>query len=195
MLAMKPTHTRLHGFTLIEMMITLALASVLMMVAVPSFLAFQRNAELTAVPNTLLAAMNTARSEAMKRNLNVRVEPLTTAGWTSGWRVFVDSDRSNGFNTGDVVVATYPALKTYFDATGTGIASGSAPYVMFNGSGYARQQNGALGPVTIEVKRNDLTGSALLEQTRRLKVASTGRVRVCKPTSATDVNCSASAND
>ena len=36
------------GFTLIEMMITLAIAAVLMMVAVPSFLAFQRNAELTA---------------------------------------------------------------------------------------------------------------------------------------------------
>ena len=52
------------GFTLIELMVTLAIAAVLMMVAAPSFVGFQRNSEMTSVTNSLLAAANAARAEA-----------------------------------------------------------------------------------------------------------------------------------
>lgn len=177
---------RTRGFTLIELMVTLAIVAILMMVAVPSFVAFQRNAELTSASNTMLAALNAARSEAMKRNQNVMVTPLGT-GWASGWQVFVDVDRSGTLSTGDIVITTYPALQTYFTVSGTGNANLSSPYVLFNGSGYASDTGGTLGNLTIEIARSDLSGSELLEQTRRVKVANTGRVRVCKATDTT--NC------
>ena len=179
----------LRGFTLIELMITLAIAAVLMMVAVPSFISFQRNSELTTAANTILGAMNTARTEAMKRNRNAIMAPTGT-GWSSGWQVFIDTDRNGAFTAGELVVATYPAIPAYFSITGTGNASGTTPYVLFNGSGYASDVNGALGNLNIDIARNDLSGTELLAQTRRIKVANTGRVRVCKATGT--VNCTAS---
>ena len=179
----------LRGFTLIELMITLAIVAVLMTVAVPSFIAFQRNSELTTAANTVLGAMNTARTEAMKRNRNAMMVPTGT-GWSSGWQVFIDTDRNGAFTAGELVIATYPAIPSYFSITGTGNANLSSPYVLFNGSGYASDVDGALGNLTIDIARNDLSGAALLEQTRRIKVANTGRVRVCKATDT--VNCPAS---
>lgn len=181
--------SRMHGFTLIELMITLAIAAILMMVAVPSFIAFQRNAELTSAANTMLGALNTARTEAMKRNRNAIMAPTGT-GWSSGWQVFIDTDRDGAFTTGELIVATYPAIPSYFSITATGNANLSSPYVLFNGSGYASDVDGALGNLTIDIARNDLSGTELLEQTRRIKVANTGRVRVCKATDT--VNCTAS---
>jgi type IV fimbrial biogenesis protein FimT len=185
MLAMKYTKAlRLRGFTLIELMVTLALAAVLMMVAVPSFVTFQRNSELTSVANNLVGAMNTARTEAMKRNMNVYVAPISGTDWDTGWQVFIDVDRDGAFSTGDIIVTTYPALPNYIDATST-----STP-AAFNGSGYSFIGNN-LSNLTINIARNDTTAAELLDQTRRVKVATTGRVRSCKGTDTT--NCTAGA--
>lgn len=56
----------LRGFTLIELMVTLAVVVVLLRVCVPGFVSMQRNSELTSAANGLLASINAARTEAMK---------------------------------------------------------------------------------------------------------------------------------
>ena len=66
---MKLPTVNTKGFTLIELMVTLALAAILMAVAVPSITTFMRNAELTSCTNSLLAALNAERGEAMKLSL------------------------------------------------------------------------------------------------------------------------------
>ena len=194
-----PPQASLHsGFTLIELMVTLAIAAVLMMVGVPSFVAFQRNSELTSQTNSLLAALNAARTEAMKRNTNAYVIPGGSANkWSDGWIVFVDTDRSGViYEAGkDFMVLTQVAMPTYFKSSGTGTANGTSPYVMYNSSGYPTTTAGAFGALTITLEREDLTGASLLEQTRRIKIAKTGRVRTCKPQSSTDAKCLASATE
>ncbi len=180
-----------RGFTLIELMVTIAIAAVLMMIAVPSMVSFKRNSELTSVTNTLFSAINAARGEAMKRGMRAMVVPNNNGSdWSTGWIVFIDNDRSQTFNAStDQVVLTQSAMPSYITVTGNGSATGTVPYIMFNPSGYSVLKNAAFGAMTLEIARNDVASGLTLEQTRRLKIAATGRARTCKPVSATDNAC------
>ena len=59
--------SRIHGFTLMELMVVLALASIMVALAVPSMQQFARNNRLTTAANDMLHAVSLARTEAIKR--------------------------------------------------------------------------------------------------------------------------------
>lgn len=180
-------HASSQGFTLIELLVTVSLAAVLMMVAVPSYTAFVRNSQLTSFTNTLLASINAARSEAMKRGMHAMVVPVDGTNWSSGWVVFVDVDRSNDFNAAnDIRIATSDAAPSYLTLSGTGAAAETNPYILYDASGYSRTKTGAFGALTLEVKRND---DSSVSQVRRLKIASSGRARICTPRTSSDSTC------
>lgn len=186
----------MRGFTLIELMVTLAIAAVLMMVAAPGLTAFKRNAELTSATNTLLSSINAARGEAMKRSKRTLVVPQDGTSWSNGWVVFVDQNRNNAYDaSSDITVQVQPALQSYFTVTGnTGTAASSPPYIMFDPSGFAAQiGSSSFGNFTLTISRNDLSGSAQTAETRRLIVAKTGRARTCNP--STDAACTTTATD
>ena len=182
------------GFTLIELMVTLAIAAVLLMVAAPSMVAFKRNSELTSLSNTLLSAVNAARGEAMKRNRAAYIVPMDSGGsWAVGWIVFVDKNNNQQYDgeSTDQMVLTQSAPASYFSVTGNGSAGESAAYIRFDASGYPKAKDGGAGNLTFTIKRNDLTSEGLFENTRRLIIDNIGRVRICKPESATDPKCKA----
>ena len=191
MLALNTARSKSAGFTLIELMITIAIAAVLMMIVAPNLSAYRRNAELTSAANTFMAGLNTARSEAMKRGRNAMVVPTNNGvNWNEGWVVFVDIDRSQNYNeSADTIVANQAALPAGITITGVNSASGSTPYVMFDASGYSRLKAGGFGALTLSMARTEGTAAEQLDQTRRIIISSTGRVRICKPLSATDSNC------
>lgn len=181
------------GFTLIELMVTIAIAAILLLIATPSFVAFQRNSELTSAANSFVAAVNAARGEAMKTSLHAMAVPVG-GDWSRGWTVFVDSNGNSLLDgTGDRIVLQQAALASYFTASGSGSASASPPYVMFDASGYARTKTAGFGALTLTIARNDLSGAERLQQTRRIVVAKTGRARTCRPD--TDATCTATAQE
>ena len=179
---------RSSGFTLIELMVTISIAAILLAVGVPSFVAFQRNSELTGAANSLLSAINAVRGEAMKENTNSFIVP-NSGLWENGWTLFVDNDLDNTQSAGDRIIATYNTpLPSYFEVV-NGAGGPTIPYISFNGSGYPRTASGTFDNMTLNIQRKDISGSQQLEQTRRVIIAKTGRVRVCKPISASDQNC------
>jgi len=170
---------RRGGFTLIELMVTLAILAAMLALAAPSFIAFQRNSELRGAANDILAALLTARSEALKRNANVFVV-ATDSDWTKGWTIYVDADMDLDWTSaGDSTLATHGALpKSVTLTTGAG-NFGSVDYaVMFNGAGFPKQKSNGASPLsgTIGIENGS--------EFRRIVLSNAGRARVCKATSA-----------
>lgn len=82
-----------RGFTMIEMMVSIAVLLILAMIAVPSFREASLSSQLRSAANDFIASANFARSEAIKRGnavtLCVSADGLScgTGGWEQGWIV------------------------------------------------------------------------------------------------------------
>jgi type IV fimbrial biogenesis protein FimT len=68
-----------RGFTLIELMITVAILAILLGVGVPSFVDYIRNSRASTQVNELATALNTARSEAITRGVPVSISACAVA--------------------------------------------------------------------------------------------------------------------
>jgi type IV fimbrial biogenesis protein FimT len=96
------TTQRASGFTLIEMMFTIAIGLILVGIGVPSYNNLIRSNRITASVNEVITGFQLARSEAAKRGVPVTLCPTNDlpssgnnvncqeAGWESGVVVFVD---------------------------------------------------------------------------------------------------------
>jgi type IV fimbrial biogenesis protein FimT len=65
--------SRSKGFTLIELVVTMAIAIILVSIAVPSFRTTAQNSRITAHANDFVSDLSLARSEAIRRRSNVVV--------------------------------------------------------------------------------------------------------------------------
>lgn len=85
------------GFTLVELMVTIAVAAILISIAVPSLTDATLSGKLSASANDLVAGAVVGRSEAIKRNAVARMcvssdgSTCGSGGWEQGWIIVIPS--------------------------------------------------------------------------------------------------------
>jgi type IV fimbrial biogenesis protein FimT len=164
-----------RGFTLIELMVTVAVAVILIAVGVPAFNSFVMNDRDITQINALVASFNYARSEAIKQHgsAGVKVCPSSdgatcngTSAWSGGWIVWnedptLNTNANPALNT-QAIVQAVPAL-----AGGNTVTAALA-----GATGTIFQYNGTVtAPLTITIC--DKRGAAYA---RDVEVNATGRV-------------------
>src|SRR5512133_2253989 len=75
-----------QGFTLVELLVTLAVAGILASLAMPSYREFVANQRIKTASFDLMSSLTLARSEAIKRAAQVTVAPAGGT-WANGWSV------------------------------------------------------------------------------------------------------------
>lgn len=86
------------GVTLIELIVTISIMAILLAIGLPSMRSFIVSNRLTSQANTLVSALNLARSEAIKRNIQVAIVANTSCNWSNGWSIFADTNSDGSFN-------------------------------------------------------------------------------------------------
>lgn len=111
---------RLQGFTLVELMITLAVLAILVGLAAPGLRNFIVSNRLASESNDVIGALGLARAEAVRRGRRVILCPVAatsgvpntaacvnpgTGSW-QGWMVFEDTDSNGAHGANEEVVRT-----------------------------------------------------------------------------------------
>lgn len=163
---------RQNGFTLIELLVAIAVVTILATQAVPSFGKFL-NDNLTSIQiNEFVADIQTARSEALKRNTRVSVCPTTdgascsaSSDWATGWLVFTDNSGTKGIlDSTDELIQVRESIKGEISLASAGDTS-----IQFLSSGYTSNYNDATATDAVfTMQPNSCTGQGrrVIEITR-----------------------------
>ena len=81
-----PLHRRRRGFTLVELLVVMAIAVVLLGVAAPSLRDIILAQRVKNASFDVFASITSARSEAITRNVPVTIAPAG-GNWSNGWLV------------------------------------------------------------------------------------------------------------
>jgi Verrucomicrobium spinosum paralogous family TIGR02596 len=169
---------RQGGFTLLELMVTLAVLAILVSLATPSFTAVINGNRLTAQANDLVADIQLARSEAVRRNRTVRLcrseDGASCADGEGNW-------------TGWIVMLPGADPEVLRVATVKGAVEVSGGDTMnFRPDGLARDDTGSLLATTFTVC---LPTTRPAENVRQVDVAGGSRINTVVASHATPGEC------
>lgn len=160
-----------RGFTLLELMIVLAIAALLLGMAVPNLQSFLAAQRVTRASAAFLHAINLTRSTAITRSIRTHLAPRDGTDWRSGWRIFIkhDDNTERDFQDKDILIAEHASWPDSLAVTTTARAT----IIAYQSTG------------------TNSIGSWLFDdsgQKRLIVINFMGRVRSCRPGS--DSGCS-----
>jgi len=162
------------GVTLMELVVVVAIASILFAIAVPGYAYFVSANRIAVATNDLVSSLQLARSEAIRRAARITVcksdnamsavpSCNPAAAWQAGWIVFVDGGGKGVIESTDQILRVYGPVNVMFTT------SNFKTYISYLGHGRSQGPNGlATGSFSL-----CLAGSQ-----RKLILNNTGRIRL-----------------
>jgi type IV fimbrial biogenesis protein FimT len=146
------------GYTIIELMVVVAIVAIVIVFGIPSYRSVTTQNRMAGVINDIATDVELARSAAIKQGLPVTICPSANAStppagatpscsdnanWSTGWIVFIDPSGNHTFNpdSGDTLLRAHAGFQGTDTLTGsfsdaaTGPFAGEISYLTFNRMG------------------------------------------------------------
>ena len=165
-----------NGYTLIELMVTLAIASILLSYAIPSFLQFKLNNLMNNERNRLTLSLNFARTHSITTQKYTIICPSLSgkacdnkSNWYQGWIIFADSNKNRELDDGEELLQFEGAMRSEIIAT----SSIYRQKIRYNGMGFSPGTN-------VSINFCDSRGK---DFAKSIIINNSGRIRQSKPIS------------
>jgi len=137
-----------RGFTLLEMLVSLAIVALIGLFAVPAYGQFLAYYRLHSEAQLLAWALQTARSEAIKRNMRVNVcksvdlrQCTKAGGYEGGWIIHPDPGGTGAADPDEPIIRVEPKAPTGITIRGNSPVADRVSYTPY---GHPRLLNGGL---------------------------------------------------
>jgi len=172
---------RQEGYSLLELVIAIGIAGILIALAIPSFTSFVSDSKITSATNDMVFALQTARSESIKRSATVVLCPSTNptdadpscaGGYGDGWIVFADVDSNGAREAGEQVLLQVEAQPNGFSFVPDAAFTNR---VFFGDTGSSTNPAGV--PLSGQIEITYAGGA----ETREVVIAANGRISARTP--------------
>jgi type IV fimbrial biogenesis protein FimT len=181
-----PLH-RAGGFSIIELLITIAVLGILFMVGLPSLATWMQNTQVRNSAEAMVAGLQLARQEALRRNRTVQFTLVDTLAASCvplatgrNWVVSL-SDPSSACDqapseTGAGIIQKRPAE----EGSGNAVVSANNSSVSFSGLGRLASGSAATRIDVTSMAGTCQSASGVI-RCLRVDVAASGSIRMCDP--------------
>jgi type IV fimbrial biogenesis protein FimT len=179
------------GISIVELVVSLAIVSILATTGVPAFSSFIQSNRLSESAFDVLGTIHLARTEAVKRRARVvlcrsadPVLPTPSCGgspntWTTGWLVFASGDSNNTY---EAATDTLLGIGLVNSSNVTVISNSTSDNNLEYNSDGTTNESGGTARFAVCDKRGGAYG-------RQINIPPHGRPKFIKGASATPINC------